>query len=96
MKVVQKSASKPNVPSLRHHKASGRAYVVLNNRTIYVGDYGTEEAVQNYNKTIAEWLASNKQTHSPCDHISINKLLARFWAWAENYIEHLMVNPQPN
>jgi len=53
VKTVEKNA----IPKLRHHKASGRAYVVLNNRAIYLGSYDTDEADQNYNKVIAEWLA---------------------------------------
>jgi len=55
VKTVEKT--KNSIPKLRHHKASGRAYVVLNTRAFWLGKSGTEEAEQNYNKTIAEWLS---------------------------------------
>ena len=65
--------TKNTIPKLRHHKASGRAYVVLNGRAIYLGDWGTEESRQNYGKTIAEWTASGKQLEGT-DDITINDI----------------------
>ena len=59
MKTVEKT--KNPIPKFRHHKASGRAYVVLNQRAFWLGKSGTEEAEQNYNKTIAEWLSSGNK-----------------------------------
>jgi len=50
-----------SVPKLRHHKATRQAYVVLNGHAIYFGRYGTQEATENYHKTIAEWLSCGKQ-----------------------------------
>jgi integrase len=76
---------KLQTPKLRHHKASGRAYVVLNNRAIYLGYWGTEEAEENYRKTIAEWLANGKQPDAAPNNITINEMLARFWVYAEGY-----------
>ena len=55
------------IPKLRHHKASGRAYVVLNSRAIYMGDWGCEESQENYRKTIAEWMAAGKQPQGSHD-----------------------------
>ena len=49
------------VPSLRLHKASGQAYVVLNGKAVYCGKHGTTEAEQRYHQAIAEWLAAGRQ-----------------------------------
>ncbi len=34
---VKDSSENRRVPSLRHHKASGQAYVVLNGKAVYLG-----------------------------------------------------------
>jgi hypothetical protein len=73
------------IPKLRHHKASGRAYVVLNKRAIWLGKYGDQEAQQNYNKIIAEWLSNGKQPAGQGRNITINEIIARFWVYAEGY-----------
>ena len=61
MTVKTVEIQKIQTPKLRHHKATGQAYVVLNGHAIYFGRYGTEEATENYHTTIAEWLSSGKQ-----------------------------------
>ena len=40
------------VPSLRLHKASGQAYVVLSGKAIYFGSHGTPQAEQEYHQVI--------------------------------------------
>lgn len=40
------------------HKASGRAYVNLGGRVIYLGKYGTAESRLEYDRIKAEWLAN--------------------------------------
>ena len=57
MTVKTVEIQKIQTPKLRHHKATGQAYVVLNGHAIYFGRSGTEEATENYHKTIAEWLS---------------------------------------
>jgi integrase len=81
------SVAKPRTqnPKLRHHKASGRAYVVLNGKTLYLGNWGTEEAEENYYKTIAEWLSCGRQLDTGANDVSVNELIARFWTHAESY-----------
>jgi hypothetical protein len=61
MTVKTVEIQKIQTPKLRHHKATGQAYVVLNGHAIYFGRSGTEEATENYHTTIAEWLSSGKQ-----------------------------------
>lgn len=76
--------SKNAIPKLRLHKASGRAYVVLNGRSFFVGAYGDPEAEQNYNRIIAEWLSNGRQSSS-ANQITINEIIARFWVYAQGY-----------
>ncbi len=83
MKIVAEK-SKNSIPKLRLHKASGRAYVVLNGRSFFVGAYGSKEAEQNYNRVIAEWLSNGKQS-STANQITINEIIARFWVYAQGY-----------
>ena len=46
------------VPSYCHHKRSGRAVVRIDGRDHYLGDYGSPESHEHYERLIAEWRAS--------------------------------------
>ncbi len=80
--------SKKSPPKLRHHKATGQAYAVISGRAVYFGVFGTVEATQKYHQTIAEWLAAGKNIHMPCDEITIDEVIARFWQHAQKYYVH--------
>ncbi len=71
-------------PKLRHHKATGQAYVVLSGKALYFGPWGTDEAVESYHRVLAEWHAAGKN-HTATEDITINELLARFWSHVESY-----------
>jgi integrase len=86
-------STKIQTPKLRHHKATGQAYVVLNGHAIYFGRYGTEEVMENYHKTVAEWLSCGKQVAVEGADITLNEILARFWVHAENYYRGPDGNP---
>ena len=73
------------VPSLRHHKASGQAYVVLNGRAVYLGPHGAPEAEQEYHRVIAEWLASDRRLPVPPSQIAVKEIIARYWSYALGY-----------
>jgi len=73
------------VPKLRHHKATGQAYVVLNGKSIFFGAYGTPDATEEYHRTIAEWMASGNQLVQSPQEITISELMAQFWTWAQGY-----------
>jgi len=77
------------VPSLRLHKASGRAYTVLNDKAVYCGKHGTPEAEQRYHQVIAEWLASGRQLPGDPEQMTVKELIARFWLHAEQYYQTL-------
>lgn len=53
---------KRRVPSYCLHKRSGRAVVRLNGKDHYLGVYGSPESHEAYQRLIAQWLATGKQT----------------------------------
>src|SRR3989339_1917697 len=71
--------------SLRHHKASGQGYVVLNDTAVYLGKYGEPGTIENYHKVLAEWLVAGRQLPAEQSQITVNEVLARFWVYAEDY-----------
>ena len=73
------------VPALRHHKASGQAFVILNAKTTYLGRSGLEETTRNYHRVIAEWIANGRQLQIDPQHILVKEMLARFWLHAEKH-----------
>jgi integrase len=44
---------------VRHHKASGRAYVTVDGRQVYLGAWGSDEARRAYRDVVAQWEAAN-------------------------------------
>ena len=73
------------MPSLRLHKASGQAYVVLSGKAIYCGKPDDSAAEQRYHKALAEWMAAGRQLPAEPNTITVKELLARFWTHAEQY-----------
>ena len=53
---------------LRHHKATGQAYAVLNGKAVYFGPYGAPGVEEQYHRTIAEWHA--KAAFPPPEHLA--------------------------
>ena len=49
------------IPAYRYHRSSGQAVVTLGGRDTYLGDYGTADSKQEYNRLIAEWIANGRQ-----------------------------------
>ncbi len=72
-------------PKLRHHKATGQAYVVLNGRYLFFGPYGSPDVDEQYHRTIAEWHAAGKNPPSESEETTINELIARYWKHVEEY-----------
>ncbi len=79
------SAKNSRVPSLRHHKATGQAYAVLNGKAVYFGRVDDPQAEQKYHQAIAEWLAAGKQLPADPDVITVKEVLSRFWVHAKDY-----------
>jgi len=72
-------------PKLRHHKATGQGYVVLNGRPIYLGRFHAPVTRQRYHRLMAEWLAAGRQAPVDGDAITVKELVARFWRHAACY-----------
>jgi hypothetical protein len=56
---------KGSVPSLQHHKPSGRARVTINGRDIWLGKWGSPESRLAYDRIIAEYLVSGRVRDQP-------------------------------
>ena len=71
MSQTSQSRQVKKIPKLRHHKATGRAYVELSDPVtgqrwpVYCGNWGTAESRQRYLRATMEWEANNhRRTHT--------------------------------
>ena len=48
------------VPSYRLHKPSGRAVVTLNGKDHYLGEYGSAESREAYNRLLLQWESAGR------------------------------------
>lgn len=77
-------AKKP--PSLRHHKASGRAFVELTRgQRTYLGKWGTPEATQAYSRLLAESHVHGGRAPVPVEQVTVVELCDAYLAYAEGY-----------
>src|SRR4051812_10195811 len=81
-------------PAYCHHKASGRAFVVLDGDFKYLGLYGSQKSRDAYDKAIAEWITRGRRpapsaigSESPTK-LSVVSLIASFWEHAQKYYVH--------
>ena len=76
-------------PSYRLHKASGQAVVTLGGKDFYLGPHGTEASRNEYNRVLAEWLASDRRPPSPSQTapppLSVSELILRYWVFAKRH-----------
>lgn len=76
----------PPTPKYRKHRASGQAVVTLNGRDCYLGPYGTSTSRIEYDRRIAEWLASGRNlTANGVSDLTVIELCATFWRHAKAY-----------
>ncbi len=73
------------IPKLRHHKASGRGYVQLDGRFIYLGNYKDPDTTEAYHRLIAEWLAGKQVGVLPGKGLTVVELLAAYMDHAREY-----------
>lgn len=79
----------PNrTPKLCHNKATGRAYVTLNGRRVYLGKWGSPEAGERYAAALAEWQANGRQLPVPTDDLTVVELCAAYWRHAQQHYRH--------
>jgi hypothetical protein len=60
----------PRTPKYRLHRKSGRAFVELNGRRIYLGTYESPETRQKYHARIAEWEANRRTLPAPPERVT--------------------------
>ena len=79
----------PRIPSYRHHKGSGQAFVQIKGKRHYLGKHGTAESKERYKRVVTELCTSptakqlvNKSPVERADGITIVELLAA-------YLDHL-------
>ena len=63
------------IPSYRLHKPSGRAVVTLSGRDIYLGQHGSPESKERYQREVAEWLANGRTLRTSPAAITIAQLM---------------------
>jgi len=85
MAAAHRTASKKKTPSLRRHKATGQAYVVLNRRAIYLGRQDDPATERKYHQLVAEWIASGRQLKPRPHQTTVTEVAARFWQHARQY-----------
>jgi len=78
------------------HKSSGRAYVTLDGKPVYLGHHGSPESVDAYDALMGEWIARGRQSAVPDEAaesassalgtgLTITELVAAFITWARDY-----------
>ena len=75
------------VPKYCLHKPSGRAYVRIRGKVIYIGDYGTVESKAEYGRLVAEFAASSNcpVAVSPVANLTVVELADAYWTFALGY-----------
>ncbi len=76
-----------SVPKYRKHKASGQAIVTLAGRDHYLGPFGTAASRREYDRLIAEYLASDRRgiNGEQIDSILVVEVMAAYWKFAKGY-----------
>jgi integrase len=78
-------------PKYSHHKSSGRAFVVIDGKFVYLGDYGTQASRDEYDRVIGEWIARGRRSVLPTDAtapeagVTISMVIHAFWEHAKKY-----------
>lgn len=75
------------IPKYRLNKTTGRALVELGGVTYWLGQHGTIESREKYDRLVAEWLASGRVStaaSAPTD-LMVVELIARFWTHVEAF-----------
>ena len=85
-------------PTYCHHKASGRAFVTLDGRRVYLGKFDAPESRDQYDRAIGEWIARGRRpepraTGSNSPALAVTSLIAAFWRHAETYYVAPVLNP---
>jgi len=74
-----------STPSYCLHKPTGLAYATFDGQVIYFGEHGTDLSRQRYDQQIATWLANGRRLPARGKDVSVEELVAAFWAHAEAF-----------
>ncbi|MCR9245157.1 MAG: site-specific integrase [bacterium] len=78
------------IPKLCRHKATDRAYARVDGRHVYFGKWGTDDAVEQYRRLVAEHAsgtntsANGSRRDEVVDDLTVAGLVVRYW----RFIEH--------
>ena len=84
------SAKHVRVPSYRRHKQSGQAVVTLNGRDFYLGQWGTQESKQAYDRLVGEWQTNGRrppEAGDPKANVTVNEPILAYWRFAGGYYQ---------
>jgi len=75
------------IPKYRRQtgRSFDRAFVRLNGRRYYLGEYGTPESREEYKRVLAEWMLNGHQVSQTADDLTVVEILAQFWRYAQSY-----------
>ena len=75
------------LPKYRKHKATGQAMVTIAGKDHYLGPHGTKTSKAEYDRLIAEWLASGRRSVAQPSQpaVSVMEVLAAYWKYAKSY-----------
>jgi integrase len=75
------------IPKYRLNSTTDRACVELNGHVHWLGQFGSEESRQKYDRLIAEWLANGRHVpeRKPAADVTVIELIARFWEHAQGF-----------
>lgn len=83
------SRPKKEVPTLRRHKASGRAFVHVSGQTIYMGKWGSRATKEAYGRFIREWAVAGRVPASYREEeqelVTVSELIVAFMKHAKKY-----------
>ncbi|MFG0264153.1 MAG: site-specific integrase, partial [Rhodopirellula sp. JB055] len=75
-----------SLPKYRKHKASGQAVVTIAGRDHYLGPHGTAASKREYDRRIAEYLATGRRGVIEDEtQIRVIEVLAAYWKFAQGY-----------
>lgn len=76
-----------SVPRYCHHRPSGKAFVRLNGKQIYLGPWKSKASKLEYDRLIGEWLAEGRRLPGSASgrDLTVVELCAKYWAFAKRY-----------
>lgn len=73
------------VPSYRLHRQSGQAIVTLSGRDVLLGEHGSRESREKYNRLTAEWHANGRRAPVDVQAASVSTVIVAYWQHCATY-----------